>query len=475
MSKINNRVHSFSNDILGHFDAVELASLIQNKSISQKEVIKATIQRAENINPSLRPIAYDNYDNALEKVEGKISGFFAGVPTFFKDLTHVKGIPVRFGSDAFANVTPSQKTDSIAEKILSMGFVNMGMSTMPEFGFTCSTEFPNQQNTLNPWNPTFSPGGSSGGAAVLVASGVVPIAHTADGGGSTRIPASCCGLVGLKPSRGRILLSNGFEKQIVDIAIDGVVTRSMRDTAHFYHEAELYYYNNNLPKIGLVTDPLNRNLNIGFLEEALHGDKLDASVQTAYKETLSLLEDLGHHLQAVQFPVSDEAKEDFKLLWAMQGYFVKRMGKLLFPKEYDPKKLTPFTRGLSKIYAKQFWKTPAMVKRIKQTYYSYHQFLKDQNIEILCTPTIGQLPPKFGHIDMSLDAGTIMSRMGILTPYTAYSNANGCPSISLPLQHDEENDLPIGIMFMGDHGQERLLFELGFQLEEAKPWNRIFD
>ena len=198
---------------------------------------------------------------------------------FIKDLTLVEGMPTYFGTAALHKVAPTTKTDPIAKQIFDQGFIHLGNSSLPEFGFTCTTEFPDQAPTCNPWNLGYSVGGSSGGAAALVAAGVVPIAHTADGGGSTRIPAACCGLVGLKGSRGRLLKSSAFEKGAVDIAIDGVVTRSVRDTAYFYAEAEKYYHNPKLPKIGLVEGASKRKFKIGFTGEGSKGNRANDIMQ----------------------------------------------------------------------------------------------------------------------------------------------------------------------------------------------------
>jgi len=216
---LNKKIHAFSNDLLGSLDAVALADLIKKKEVSSEEVIKTTIERANKVNPQLNAIVTKSYEQALSNSKNITDGFFDGVPMFFKDLTQIKGLPTRYGSEALQNVAPSKITDPIAKKILSMGFVNMGTTTLPEFGLACATEFPNAPATRNPWNLDYSAGGSSGGAAALVAAGVLPMAHSADGGGSTRIPAACCGAVGLKPTRGRLLLSKIFQNQLVEVAL----------------------------------------------------------------------------------------------------------------------------------------------------------------------------------------------------------------------------------------------------------------
>lgn len=473
---IKNRIHAFNNDdALGHLDTIGIVNLLKSGQVSAKEIIEASINRAEKINPHIKAIAFENYSRAIQEVSKKSDGYFGGIPLFFKDMTNVKGNPVTFGSEAFKGAKPSKIDDTITQQILSMGFINMGMSTMPEMGFICSTEFPNiQQNTANPWNPEYTAGGSSGGAAALVAAGVVSIAHSADGGGSTRIPASCCGLVGLKPTRGRLLKSKVFEVQPVEIAIDGVETRSVRDTAYFYYEAEKYYHNKKLTKIGLVSEPTKRKLNIGYVERPTNGKSLDTATNKALNETVSLLQDLGHQLIPVKFPVTEQMVDDFKIFWAFNAYFVQHLGKLMFPAPFEPKNLSKLTNGLTKLYSKRILETPFIIHRLKKSYDEYLQFLLKNKIDILLTPTVAHLTPKLGYFDMNLDFETLFERMGDWVCFTPYANTNGSPSISLPIGHDEEKDLPIGMQFAANHGEEKLLFELSYQIEAAQPWRRIY-
>ena len=471
---MSTKIHSFSNDILGHHDAVELAKLILTKQVSSEEIIRATIARAEQVNPTINAIVTELHEQAIQSSKNFSAGFFSGLPIYFKDLTFVKGVPTYFGTEALAGAKPQKITDPIAKQIFSMGFVNMGTSTMPEFGFTCSTEFPNAEPTVNPWNTAHTVGGSSGGAGALVAAGVVPIAHAADGGGSTRIPAACCGVVGLKPSRGRILLSSCFKQQVVDIAIDGVISRSVRDTAYFYAEAEKYYHNKQLPKIGLVTDPLKRQLNIGYIEASSEVYQMDTATHDAYKDTLKLLEDLGHQLKPVKYPVDLQMVADFKLLWAFNTWGVKYLGRFNLPSPYNPKKLSNLTKSLASDFYKGLFKFRGAVKRLKQSYFDYQNFLKKEGIEILATPTLTRLTPPIGHFGMNLDGHELFGRIKEWTCFTPYANANGAPSISLPLGHDAAKDLPIGMLFSSDHGTENVLLGLSYQLEAARPWNTIY-
>lgn len=469
------KVHAFSNDVLGNLDAVALANLIKNKEVSSEEVVKATIERANKVNPKLNAIVTPNYKDALDASKTGFDGFFAGVPMYFKDLTRLKGLPMYHGSEALQNTQVSKTTDPIAKKILSMGFVNMGTTTLPEFGFACATEFPNKPATLNPWNTDHSPGGSSGGAGTLVAAGVLPMAHSADGGGSTRIPASCCGAVGLKATRGRLLLSKIFHNQLVEVAIDGVISRTVRDNAYFYYEAEKYYHNKKLPVIGLVKAPTKGKYTIGFEQKAALGETVDAATAKALNETILFLQDLGHTLKPVELPEPPQLKQDFKDYWAINCFLVKRFGKRAFDKNFDPEKLTLLVKGLANKASKNLLKAPFIISRLRNSYKLYQQFLKESKIDILLTPTLAHLSPPIGHFNMNQDHQTLFDKMEQWVPYTPYTNATGCPSITLPLGFDEPSGLPIGMMFWANWGQDKMLLELAYALEEAKPFRLIYE
>ena len=470
----NKKSHSFTNDVLGTLDATAIATLIKSKELKSSEVIAASIARAQKVNPLINAIVTDNFDVGLETADKINSGFFQGVPTFIKDMTLVEGLPSYFGSEAFTNAKPSKKTDAIAKQIFDQGFVNLGMSSLPEFGFTCTTEFANQDPTRNPWNLNHSTGGSSGGSAALVAAGVVPIAHTADGGGSTRIPAAACGLVGLKPQRGRILLSSMLETQIVDLAIDGVVTRTVRDTANFYAEAEKYYKNKKLPAIGLVEGPSNKKYKIGFSRNSVKDFSSDDKTYEVLKDTAKLLESLGHEVKEIEMPVKDQFHDDFVNLWSMLGFMTDKFGSLLFKNEFDRSKLSSLTTGLTNMYQKNMLKTPFFVYRLKKAYYDYQQYLKDLDVDLLLTPTVASAAPEIGKMGVNQDFDKMFDQVMKWACFTPYANACGCPAISLPMGHDIEKDLPIGVMVWSNHGLEKDLLDIAFQLEGAKPFRKIY-
>lgn len=344
---------------------------------------------------------------------------------------------------------------------------------MPELGFTCSTEFPNENDTRNPWNTLHSSGGSSGGASALVSAGVLPLAHSADGGGSTRIPAACCGLVGLTATRGRLLYSKLFATQIVEIANDGIITRTVRDTAHFYGEAEKYYRNKNLAPIGLVQNPNQKKLKIGFTGNSIKGMKADAATMQDLQKTTALLESLGHEVREVNVPVEDQFIDDFVNLRAMSAFFCLHFGKQIFGKHFQGEKLTKLTKGLAKHFWKNKLNAPFFISRLKRSYYDYQKMFADFKLDVILTPTLAHAAPELGYLGMNLEFDEMFPRMMKWACFSPYSNASGAPSISLPLGFDEEKQLPIGMLFWAKHGEEKLLLELALQLEEAKPWRKI--
>lgn len=469
----NKRAHAFTDDVLSDLDGVGIAELIKKKELQPKEVVAASIKRANKVDPHINAVVSNCYNKAFETANNHKAGFFAGVPTYLKDMTLVKGYKTYFGSEAFEKVPPPKKTDKFAKQVFDQGFVHLGNSSMPEFGFTCSTEFPAQADTSNPWNVKHTAGGSSGGAGALVGAGVVPIAFAADGGGSTRIPAACCGAIGLKPTRGRLLKSSAFNVQAVEIAIDGIISRSVRDHAYFYAEAEKYYSNPKLEKIGLVKGPSKKTYNIGYTGEGADGQLADKVTLEALEKTALLLESMGHTVKPIQINVDGQFKEDFVLIWSMNAFFCHRFGKQLFGSKYNTKKLTNLTLGLSDHYFKNILNTPAAIYRLRKSAFDFQNKLKELDIDVLLTPTLAHAPPALGYLGMRLDFDVMFPRMGNWAYMTPYFSANGAPSLSLPMGFDDTNDLPIGMLFSANHGEERLLFDLAYQIEEAQPWRKI--
>jgi len=466
----NNTCHAFEADILQDHDAVELANLLKAKEISQEEVVKAAIKRAQKINPHLNAVEFDCYDHALKQSRFSPNpGYFSGVPTFIKDNTPVQGMPTNHGSAAI-NSAPAEEHGPYAKQYLDQGFALLGKSTLPEFGFNATTEPAHKEPTRNPWNTDYSTGASSGGAAALVASGVVPLAHANDGGGSIRIPAACCGLIGLKPSRGRHVLSDQSKSLPLNIISEGIVSRSVRDTAYFHAEAEKYYRNKKLPPIGLVEGPGKKRLRIGYVADSITGHPTDDDTRKTLEETVALLDSLGHHVETMPLPIQPSFIEDFSLYWAMLAFLTQKTGKLIMDPSFNASKLDALSLGLGDMYKKKFYKTPLFLYRLKKTYNDYAKAFS--GFDVVLTPVLAQTPVKLGYISPTVPFEELFDRLMRYVSFTPLANTSGAPAISLPISATE-NSLPISMQFAANHGRERVLLELAYEIEEAKPWRKI--
>ena len=285
------RVHAFGDDALGDLDAVGLADAIRAGSVARADVVEAAIARTEAVAPALNGLAYQAFEQARATAQADpAGGLFSGVPTFVKDNVDVAGQPTMRGTDAW---TPQNAVadGEFTRLYLASGLTPLGKTQMSEFGFSASAEHPRLGPVRNPWDTDHTAGASSSGSGAFVAAGVVPIAHANDGGGSIRIPASCNGLVGLKPSRGRLPLDPELRRMPVGIVANGVLTRSVRDTAAFYREAERIWRNPKLAPVGDVTRPGRQRLTdrrgdpIGSARVQPPGARADTEVSGAARGT----------------------------------------------------------------------------------------------------------------------------------------------------------------------------------------------
>jgi amidase len=458
-------ISAVCDDVLGTADAVEIARRIKAGEIEAGDAVEAAIVRAQRVNPSLNAIATPLFDSARQEAERSQAGVFAGVPSFIKDNDAVAGSPVLFGSRGLPR-KPAEKSSPFAKQFLSLGLINLGKTTMPEFGLTGTTEALAHGPTHNPWKLGFSPGGSSGGSAALVAAGVVPIAHANDGGGSIRIPASCCGLVGLKPSRGRVVETEGSELLPVKILHQGMLSRSVRDTAVFFHAAERYYRNPKLPEIGLVTRP-GRRLRIGFFTEFGEDALAHPECVTAVVEAAKLCESLGHSVEQVPPPFDEAFHEDFFLLWATLAFAVTRFGTRIVHPDFDRTKVEEFTEGLARYFKENVRSVPMAVWRLRKFAHRYARGFDDY--DVLMNPTVGMPPPEHGYLGPDVSFETALERSKWFVPFTPIQNVSGGPAISLPLGQSKEG-LPLGVQFASPLGDERTLLELALEIEAAAPW-----
>ena len=466
------RVHAFRDDALGEDDAVRLVERIRSGEVSPQELVEAAVARTEAMNPSLNGLAYEAFDRARRHASDSDSGsFFSGVPTFVKDNVDVAGMPTMQGTDAWAP-RPARVDGAFARVFLATGMIPLGKTQLSEFGFSGAAEHPRIGPVRNPWNPDHTAGASSSGSAAFVASGVVPMAHANDGGGSIRIPASCNGLVGLKPSRGRLPLDRRMRLMPLRVVHNGVVSRSVRDTAAFYREAELIWRNPRLEPIGDVRGPRGERLTIAVITRSLFRESGPEVREQALK-TASLLEELGHRVQYLDSPpIPTHFADDFILYYALLGFAVVRRGRHMFGDSFDRTKLDNLTLGFERYAARNMHRLPLAIVRLRAMRRRLARLFR--TYDAVLTPTLADPPPTIGHFDPTADYEQIIHRLVDWAAFTPLQNATGDPAISLPLAESAAG-LPVGMMFSAPTGQERRLLELAYELEAARPWRRIQD
>lgn len=463
-------VHAFSDDALGDLDAVGLAERIGAGKISASEAVEAAISRVEKVAGELNPVAFTAYERARRDARDPGDGFFAGVPTVVKDNVDVAGMPTMSGTDAW-EPRPAKKDGDFAAMYLATGLVPLGKSQLSEYGFSASAEHPRLGAVRTPWNTEHTAGASSAGSAALVAAGAVPIAHANDGGGSIRIPASVNGLVGLKPTRGRLAQDKVFRDMPIRIVADGVVTRSVRDTAAFYREAERVHRNLALPPIGDLTRPIKRRLRVALNTSGV-GRGADAETRAQTEQVAALLEDLGHTVTETEAPIGPGFADDFLLYWAMLAQAMLTTGRPLHGRSWSKLKHDNLTFGLARHARRNLHRLPGAITRLKRA--NAQAELYYEKYDVALTPTLGTATPRVGHLATTQDYGVIIDRLMDWVAFTPWQNVTGAPAISLPLA-TTASGLPQGMMFGAAPGQEALLIELAYELEEARPFARIHD
>jgi amidase len=465
------RVHAFADDALADHDGVALAGLIRDGKLSALEVAEAAVARAEKVNPTLNAVQFAAYERAVDSARRPSEGLLAGVPFFVKDNVDVAGMPTGNGTAAYAP-TPAARDGRFTAQLLSPGFTVLGKSTLPEFGLNASTEYADAAPTRNPWNTAHSVGASSGGAAALVAAGVVPLAHANDGGGSIRIPAAAAGLVGLKPSRGRHIDGEQARALPLNIISEGVVSRTVRDTATFWAAVERHWRNPKLPPLGLVSGPAQRRLRVGFVTSSVGDAVVDADTQAAVQDAAVLLEKLGHTVEPIELPVGEQFVDDFVSYWGFLAFTISAFGKRMLDKQFDNARLDGFTQGLRRVYQRSLHKSPRSMYRLSRVKNAYAKMF-DQH-EVVLSPTLAHTVPELGYLSPNVPFDELLGRLKRYVAFTPLNNVAGTPAISLPLGQSEHG-LPIGVHFSASYGDERTLLELAYELEAARPFRRIQD
>jgi amidase len=463
------RIHAFTDDALGDDDAVGVAQAIAAGDVSAAEVVEAAIARVERVDPELGAVALRTYDRARQLATRPRRGLFSGVPTLIKDNVDLAGLPTQHGTDAYV-ARPARRDGDFAHMFLRTGVIPIAKSQLSEYGFSGAAEHPRLGPVRTPWDPARIAGASSAGSAALVAAGAVPMAHGNDGGGSIRIPASVNGLVGLKPSRDRVAQDAYFRLMPIRLVSDGVLTRSVRDTAAFLREAERLKPNGELRPVGDVRGPNRRRLRIAVCTAA-DGRSASPEVTELTLKTARVLEELGHRVEEVPAPAPAGVGVDFITYWSLLANLVVRSGGL-HGATWDATKLDNLTLGLAHFSTRALSRLPGAIRRLQQMRATAEEFHSVYDVAL--TPTVAAETPLVGHLDPTQDYEEIIDRLTAWVSFTPWQNITGQPAISLPLQTTSAG-LPQGMMFGAGLGREATLLGLAYELEEAIGFARIQD
>ncbi|HEY7799393.1 MAG TPA: amidase [Hyphomonadaceae bacterium] len=448
-------------------DATQIASMIRAGDITAAEAVEEAIKRADKVQPQLNFMVSDTYALARERAKTALTGPFAGVPYFIKDLDDVAGVVTRYGSRSTAGAKPATENDPYVAAAFATGIVCIGKSATPENGYLPTTEPLAFEPTRNPWDTERSTGGSSGGSAAAVASGVVPMAHANDGGGSIRIPATNCGLVGLKPSRGR-LIDDEVSPGPLAIAVQGCVSRTVRDTAGFFAATEQTAQGSPFPPVGMVTAPGQKRLKCGVLTKGFTGSDADAEVAEVVHAAARLVEGLKHTVEETAWPTAQTFSDDFLAFWSLGAAADVAAVAEMAGKPADETLVEPFTLTMAGNAAKlKPEEIEGVQRRLLEASGAYDTWIG--GFDVVLSPVLGSAAVPLGFVRGDVPFDTLRERLLKYVGYTLIHNVAGAPAISLPLGWTSAG-LPVGVQLMAARGQERVLLEIAYELEAAQPW-----
>lgn len=485
------------------YDATALADFIRKGELSPFELLENVISKIENVNPQINAVIDRYYETAKSKLANiDYSSRFCGVPFLIKDMLEIKGIKTTMGSRLLAD-NIAKHTNVLTERIEQAGLIITASTNMSEFGLLPTTEPHLYGATKNPWNTDYSPGGSSGGSAAAVAAGIVPMAHAADGGGSIRIPASACGIFGLKPSRGR--MPGNFTDSPDGFVQHFVISRSVRDSA-----AMLDLLSGNLPgdRWCLPAPVINyrdiiktksHKLRIGFMTKNFSENEIHKDCSQAVIKTALLCERLGHDVEEA-YPHIDgkDFNEAFKVIWFSGVGYIYRLAQqhfmaqdsvppvikkiisnkklfykiLSFASKDGHKLLEPFTKKMAGVELKigpgDVWFAGNSLRKAE---YKFAEFFG--KYDLLLTPTLSRPPLKTGEFNHKWSIEETEKFLYDYVGFTPIANSAGFPAMSVPLSFSQ-NNLPVGSQFIANTGQEDILLQLAADLERESPWfNKI--
>jgi amidase len=464
--------------------ALELAGLVRSGEISATELVTASLERIEALEPEINAFTHVAHEQALNVAARIGSGDprpFAGVPIAIKDNRPVLGMPMTYGSDLFDEYMPVDEA-YVVRRIRQAGFVIVGKTALPEAAILPTCESRRNGPTSNPWDLTRTPGGSSGGSAAAVAAGMVPIAHANDGGGSTRIPAACCGLVGLKGARGRT--SAGPSAGHAFLAGDGVITRTVADTAGALDVLAGYElgdttwapppdvrYLESASPAGEAARMVAIGLRVALVLNSPVADAvIDPVCEQAARDAANLLASLGHHVEELEAPWSGvELDGDFTVAFGPGAALLVLAGGRLAGRQASFEDVEPLTWALYERSLTQGTIEYLAAQERLQTF-ARRMVIAFSPYDVVITPALAQRPLPTGTIHgLGPDPWDHFHRSGLFTPFTAVINVTGQPAISLPLYHGEDG-LPLGVQLIGRPVREDILLALSAQLEAALPW-----
>jgi len=452
---------------LAFLSAVEQARLVREGDVSSVELVELYLERIERLDPRLNSFVTVRTEEALADARAADASAsdarFRGVPIAVKDLTPTAGIRTTYSSRAYADHVPDFDT-AVVRRLREAGFVILGKTNTPEFGTIAFTESELNGATRNPWNPERTPGGSSGGAAAALAAGLLPVAQGSDGGGSIRIPASCCGVFGLKPSRGRV--SAAPFTSLEGLSTSGPLSRSVEDAAHLldvlagYETGDSWWAPPPERPFAEEVQSAPRQLRIAVTASPPIDTPVDPECTAALDSAAGLLAELGHEIiEATPAWTEPGLIHTFIAVW--------QVGPALHPID-DLSLMTPLNRELVEAaqassaadYARAVARLQAVARRIVAF---WHEF------DVVLTPTLALPPVPIGWQEEVDGAIEQLLRNTVFTPFTAIANLTGLPAISLPLHWSSEG-LPIGVQAIGPPAGDALLLQLAAQIEEARPW-----
>ena len=445
-------------------DGTAMAAGIAAGETTALEQVEAAITRAKAVEGQINGFASESFEVARSDAAGLLSGAFAGVPSAIKDLIDWRGAQTQAGSRGLAG-NVANRDNVFASKWRGAGIVSLGKSATPEAGLISSTEPLSNGPTRNPWELSRIPGGSSGGAAALVAARVVPFAHASDGGGSIRIPASSCGVFGLKPSRDRLPYSEPGTSPPLQISVNHAVTISVRDSIALFRAAEAN--DGAYPLLGDI-QPLKRRLRIGFAPEPIGGTTLHSDTRAALEDVAQLCRELGHTVVDYTIPMDGPKFTDaFILYWAAGAAMFAQEVAAFAGKPVGPEIVEPWTLGLAGMAARRMAEVPATIAYLQAFEAQYSAFF--DSLDVILTPVTGSPAVPVGEQAPDGNFDTVMESVLRFVSYTSPMNVAGAASMSVPLSWSPDG-LPIGAMFSGKRGDDGLLFELALELEAARPW-----